>query len=138
MPRPDPIVVNIETELEEFVEKAMKKLTLDITDRLVKANPVDTGWSRANWVPSIGIRFDELAGSYEDAALGSINQQPQQQGIAAVAARYNLSRGSIFISNNVPYIGRLNNGSSSQAPSAFVQLAIAQALQEARQSGYIK
>ncbi len=33
----------------------------------------------------------------------------------------------IFISNNVPYIGRLNNGHSAQAPSGFVEMAVRRA-----------
>ncbi len=40
--------------------------------------------------------------------------------------------GRLFLSNNVPYISRLNDGSSGQAPAGFVQAAIARASGELR------
>jgi len=39
---------------------------------------------------------------------------------------------SVHISNDAPYIGRLNAGSSSQAPAGFVQRAIADGIRAAK------
>ena len=40
--------------------------------------------------------------------------------------------GTAWVANNVPYITKLNGGSSKQAPSGFVQIAIARAVQAIR------
>ena len=37
---------------------------------------------------------------------------------------YQLGQGSIYITNNVPYIDRLNNGWSQQSPAGFVDKAV--------------
>ena len=55
----------------------------------------------------------------------------QGAGISRIATGYSLRQGNVNITNNVPYIRRLNEGSSSQAPAAFVQSAIARALNNA-------
>lgn len=100
-------------------ENIVKRLTLDVTSNLIVDTPVDTGWARANWVPSIGNSVNVPAGTRESVTVGD-----QQAGIATVAVTYTLSQGRVFITNNVPYIETLNEGSSRQAPAMFVQRAI--------------
>ena len=38
---------------EDFAEKIIKEITLEATANLIEDTPVDTGWARANWIPSI-------------------------------------------------------------------------------------
>lgn len=114
--------------MEGFVEKLASKLNLDIVGSLIKDTPVDTGWARANWVPSITQTVDVTSGTRANAELGQIDHTPQQSGIAAIASQYKLKLGSLFITNNVDYITKLNEGSSRKAPSAFVQAAIEKAI----------
>lgn len=121
--------------LEGFIDQVIKKLTLDVTANLVSApdtgygTPVDTGWARANWVPSIGTPQTTTEGTREAAEAGSVSTAGQQAGIAKVVTSYKHQQGAVYISNNVPYILRLNEGSSQQAPKGFVQNAIAKAIQ---------
>lgn len=122
------------SSLNGFVEQLIKKLTLDIVANLVAApgqggTPVDTGWARANWIPTIGTAREGVAGSRAQAEAGLLPSD-QQTGIASVAATYKLARGPIHITNNVPYIGRLDAGSSRQAPRGFVRRAIRKAVVE--------
>ena len=125
----DPQIRAIIRSLERVTERVITKISLDVTANLIETTPVDTGWARANWVPAIGQPFT--------ASLEDVKPQPgdislatsrQNQGTASVATGYRLSQGSVFVSNNVPYIVRLNEGSSSQAPAAFVQRAISKAV----------
>lgn len=113
------------------VEKVMQKITLDIVANLKETTPVDTGWARANWIPMMSNSFDGTVGSPEDLAphkgKGTFPQAVQEQRLAAILG-YNLKDGRIFISNNVPYIKRLNDGSSKKAPSGFVIQAIEKAV----------
>lgn len=115
--------------LEKFTERLIVKITLDVTANLTEDTPVDTGWARANWVAAIGQPVDEDLSRVEptaQAAAGAVSRQ--QVSLGSVAARYTLQQGSIFVSNNVPYITNLNDGTSRQAPRGFVQRAITKAL----------
>lgn len=116
------------SDLTRFTERAVKMLTLEAHANLVRApseggTPVDTGWARANWVPDIGSPRTEPVGSRDRVDSGSA-----QAGLARVVAGYRLAQGPVFLSNNVPYITFLNDGSSRQAPAGFVQQAIAEAV----------
>ena len=110
--------------LEDFTEDLIKKIALDVTANLIETTPIDTGWARSNWVPQIGAPFLDPVGS-----PAAIDPSQQEQGQAAILG-YEIEVGAVFITNNVPYIVRLNEGSSAQAPSGFVQLAIEKAVTE--------
>lgn len=120
------------SSLNGFVELLMKKVALDIVANLSAApgeggTPVDTGWARANWVPQIGSPKTSVSGSRAQAEKGLLPSD-QQTGIAQVATSYKLARGPIHITNNVPYIQRLDQGSSKQAPRGFIRRAIKKAV----------
>ena len=112
--------------LEGFTEKLITRLALNLTAGLIKDTPVDTGWARANWIPAIGSPRSTTAGSRAAAESGRLDNSPQAQGQVEVLG-YKLGP-AIHISNNVPYIKRLNAGSSKQAPAAFIQSAILRAV----------
>ncbi len=112
--------------LDRFASKVITGLTLDITANLVQSTPVDTGFARANWIPKIGLSHFGVAGSRTGVTTGA-----QTAGIARVAT-YKLANGKVFITNNVDYIGKLNEGTSKQAPAFFVQSAIARGVKQAR------
>lgn len=125
------VVVN---SLEEFINQLIKKITLDIVANLKRAapeggTPVDTGWARANWIPNIGSPREAPAGTRPELPNSASNSE-QQAGEARVAASYRFDQGPIHITNNVPYIVYLNEGSSQQAPAGFVQRAIMKAVTE--------
>lgn len=114
--------------LEGFTEKLIKRLALNVTANLVEDTPVDTGWARANWVPQVGSPRSSPAGTRAAAEAGSIDRGPQISGQADIFL-YKLGP-AIHITNNVPYIKSLNAGSSTQAPSAFIQAAILRAVKQ--------
>ena len=116
------------TELEEFTARLLQKVTLNITSNLQEDTPVDTGWARANWVPSIGSPFRGLAGSRK----GVINNALTERGKSLISTSYTLDKGAIYISNNVPYIVNLNEGSSTKAPAAFIQAAIVRGVKQSK------
>jgi len=116
----------ISLALERAVERAVGEIAVNATANLIATTPVDTGCARANWVPSIGAPHAGVVG-----AEGAPDTSAQRAGLADVL-RFKLADGKAFVSNNVPYIGRLNAGSSTQAPAAFVEAAVAQAVAEAK------
>lgn len=118
--------------LNDFVVKIIKKLVLDIVANLQRApsdggTPVDTGWARTNWVPSIGAPIDTTAGTRTQAEAGQLSGD-SAAGIAKVALSYTLGQGPIYITNNVPYILPLDAGSSKQAPKGFIRRALVKAI----------
>lgn len=115
--------------LERVAERAIVKITLDVTANLVETTPVDVGWARANWVPAIGTPvLKNLSGVEPTSGATSAAASEQQGALGGIVAGYKLNRGKVFVSNNVPYITKLNDGSSTQAPAGFVQAAIRKAV----------
>jgi hypothetical protein len=116
-------VRSVVNALTNFSEDIIKQLTIETTAEVVKATPIDTGWARANWIPSVGDPVDATTGSKD-----GVTTSRQEAGVAEVLTTYTLRRGNLFITNNVPYITKLNEGTSTQAPSGFVQQSIARAI----------
>lgn len=116
----------LQRKIEAAIERAAKAAILEINRELRKSGtgtPVDTGHARANWIPSVGSpNTTEHAGSSTSA---------QQAGEAEVLS-FKLGQGMLYITNVVPYIRRLNNGSSKQAPRLFVEAAVDRALATVR------
>lgn len=125
----DPQIRVIVGELNAFAERIVKRIALNTTANLIEDTPVDTSWARANWIPQIGSSADETAGTRQEAEQGQVNAGPQQEGTASVAVDYHLGP-EIHITNNVPYIEKLNDGHSVQAPAGFVQEAILKAIDQ--------
>jgi len=118
------------TALEGYVDGLLKRLVLNTVANLVAppalgGTPVDTGWARANWVPRIGSSTTGAVGSRE-----SVSTSEQQAGVASIVMGYGSKKGPAYITNHVPYIGRLNEGHSKQAPRGFVQAAIQRAVEQ--------
>ena len=81
--------------LEQFTESFIKKIALDVVANLSRAaneggTPVDTGWARANWLPSVAQPIRDPAGSPENVPGA---QAEQQAGLGKVLA-YKLGRRS--------------------------------------------
>ncbi len=101
----------------------IRKMALSIDQQIVKRTPVDTGRARSNWIVNVGSAAAEtvepfLPDGNAGATRGALAQA--QQAIASAPAFTK----EIHITNNLSYIGELNNGSSAQAPKNFVELGI--------------
>jgi hypothetical protein len=106
--------------LVETVREDVFGLALDVHGNLVEATPVDTGHARINWTPTVAA-----------PARGEIEGADPSSAVDPVVALGPASPGDImFITNNVPYIRRLNEGSSPQAPAGFVEKAVERAVKK--------
>ncbi len=119
-------VKTVVEQLKIHIELQEKRLARKIMELLPPATPKDTTFASLNWVPSIGQPFEGTAGTKAEALERILDTATQQSGIAKLAS-YKLIQGRIFITNNVPYISRLNDGHSGQAPIGFVQKVVATA-----------
>jgi len=109
--------------LEGQVGNVVKRAAIAIDQTLVTSTPVDTGRARSNWIVSLGTPSGETVGPTSEQAALSRAQQEIERRVRGQA---------IHITNNLPYIGRLNEGSSAQAPAGFVQAAVQQGVASIR------
>ena len=115
--------------LDRLTERVVTKITLDVTANLVEDTPVLTGWARASWVPSIGQpALKDLSQPGPDDGQAVAIAVAEQQAATVGVLGYRLVMGRVFVTNNVPYILSLNDGSSKKAPAGFVQQAIGKAV----------
>ncbi len=82
---------------------------------------MDTGRARSNWQ----VNLDGPATGVVEP-LDRSGQTAMDRGQVVVSSyRGGGKNDSIHITNNLPYIERLNEGHSAQAPTGFVELAVA-------------
>jgi hypothetical protein len=118
----------------ENANQVKRTVALDLLSRIVDRTPVDTGRARANWQVSLSSpRLSEA--SYTNSE--KIPQGNQESAIAGrakakgAAIVKNAQEGQdIWITNNLPYINRLETGTwSDQAPQGMVAISIAEVQQ---------
>jgi hypothetical protein len=109
---------DLATSVVRNADKTVRKAALAIDQAVVLQTPVDTGRARANWIASLNEASDSTVEAGDKTGQGSIVKA------AGVIAQYNGDRdSSVHLTNNLPYIQKLNEGSSVQAPMDFVRKA---------------
>ncbi len=107
----------------------------EIADLLVVATPVDTGFARGNWRPSLNVPIESPITFNDPSGQSTVAK------IQVVGRRYRVGD-TIFIRNNADYITFLNDGSSPQAQGDFVKDAVEQGFDNAifqlRQLGLLR
>jgi hypothetical protein len=123
-------------DLERFTRGEVIALAQNVNANLRSSpplgTPIDTGWASANWVPSVAEPFiDPRAREIRDPTPAQVTARARQasEGLNDLLSWRNTD-GPIFSTNNVPYIGALNNGHSGQSPRGFVQAAIEKAVRQ--------
>jgi len=117
--------------VERNAPKLLRATALAIDSAVVTATPVDTGRARSNWQVSIGSPILSVRESYSQGAAAGQFAMAQAR---AVIEGYKSGQ-TIFINNNLPYIGRLNDGWSAQAPAGFIRFAVLVGVNAGRQFG---
>ena len=94
-------------QLTQQIEVEIISLGIDIVSNLRSnpplGTPIDTGWASSNWIPSVGSPVIRTFGN-----KANVSTAAQGAGIAALA-KWKIGKGNIYIANNVPYIGVLDN-----------------------------
>lgn len=104
-------------ELEAIVNGDARATALNLLNGLVRVTPVDTGRAEGNWFVSTGSPNR----SKEEERRSN---QALSEGQAVILSAEDKEYPTITISNNLPYIQRLNDGYSDQAPKKFVESEI--------------
>jgi hypothetical protein len=94
-----------------------KRLSFQVLRDVVFLTPVDTGRAKGNWQLTIGSPSDATFSVDEANA-----RDPVAEGFATLNSLQGLD--VVWISNNMPYIGYLERGSSKNAPQGMVTLTL--------------
>lgn len=113
------------------VNKTVIQTAVAVQQTVVLATPVDTGRARGNWQLNVGSRITDEIERLDQGGSATIAENATK----AVTRREGQN---IFISNNVNYIGFLNEGSSAQAPAGFVEMAVQAAVGVIRNAKVVK
>ena len=97
-----------------------RRVSVRVVELVATATPQLTGQASGNWQTSVGGMNPSWVAGPNSPTTSIAN---------AVSALSGLAPGqTVNITNNVPYIIDLNNGSSQKAPAAFVESSIMSAL----------
>lgn len=122
----------IAVQVEGNVERALKDCARAVARSVVDATPADTGRAKSNWTAQLDAAFDGLFPARVPGSAGSTaeaNTLAAVKAVEAVVDSFDISRNAeVHITNNLPYIGRLNDGHSQQAPAGFVRIAVMEGL----------
>lgn len=104
------------------IKKAMKVGIIEALRQVTISTPVDTGRARWSWFLSVRVPSPELPpeGKY---SAPKINERMQ-----ALNENFTVSD-TLYLTNNVSYVPKLNDGYSRQAPARFVEKSAAIAQQ---------
>lgn len=112
----------ISDELLNIIKDESIELTKNVTIEIKDLTPVDTGHAMSNWIPTIGKPNEKIIGSKQDVSEVEYKKSMDELN------GYELNKGNLYLTNNVEYIELLNEGHSSQAPRAFVQIGISRGM----------
>lgn len=108
-------MTQIAVNVEGNTNKKKRVIALEVDKYVVLQTPVDTGRARANWQVGLGAAVTEAT---ERTDFGNVLQENERilDGVK--------SGQDVWLSNNVDYIGKLNEGHSKQANPGYIQAAV--------------
>lgn len=110
--------LSIADDMQIEINQETRAVSFNVLRLLVKATPVDTGRAKGNWFVSPSERPNRSISEFRKA------RQAIADGSETINSVINKRYPTIVITSNLPYIERLNDGHSKQAPAKFVELAI--------------
>lgn len=119
MSETDRAIERAKREIMKAVNEKVIDAALQISQTVILSTPVDTGRARANWQANIGEATTSTIDELDDSGLGRIGKNTQ-----IILQKGDDPTQEVHITNNLSYIGKLNEGSSKQAEAGFVERAV--------------
>lgn len=142
-------LANVMPKYGEALQKDVNVLTGEIVIGVVasvaKRTPVDVATARSNWTVTDAPGYTGTRSAFAPFPSrwkppygpgGSLSETRNQAGAvwsASAIVGKRQPEQSLYISNNLPYIKRLNEGWSKQAPAGFIQAGITEGINTAVQ-----
>ena len=126
-----PDMIDLSVRVERGAAKMLTEAVIASGNQIAVETPIDTGRASGNWQASASIPIhDESGAKFPRSSIAQIS------GLRGVPKKGNTK---LFLSNNVPYIWRLNMGWSKQAPTPFwIERAVARVFRGMISSGRYK
>lgn len=106
-----------EKNVTELVVQVQQKIGMDLLAGIVLMTPVDTGRAAGNWQVTLNAAASGVTDDLDPSRTSTISKGSEViMGAPAFTG--------IYITNNLPYILRLEEGSSTQAPQGMVQTTV--------------
>ena len=102
---------DVTARIQQRVNQQVRAVTIGVFSSVIKMTPVDTGRAKGNWQCTIG------------SPANGTNQLADSEG-AMIATVPNPAGSKVYLTNNLPYIQKLEYGHSTQAPSGMVRVSI--------------
>ena len=106
---------NINDLTTKKMETLIKKSVFDLTSAIISNTPVDTGRARANWQVSFNKPIEDKLDTLDKSGNVTISKANDKILNNKVPTTY-------YITNNLPYIMRLEYGWSKQSPAGMVRI----------------
>jgi hypothetical protein len=112
------------------INKAASDIAVKVAETIVADlafhTPVDTSKALSNWRVSLNTPISGNIGPHYPGKFGSSQKLSAQETIAEarLILKVKLPGEKIYITNNLPYIQLLNDGTHSKQPGAFVERAL--------------
>jgi len=104
----------ITMRMRDRVDERVRALTIGVFSSVIKMTPVDTGRAKGNWQCTIG-----------QPASGEVTRLGESGSLMEVVDVTPRSAGGIcYLTNNLPYIQKLEYGHSQQAPAGMVRVSL--------------
>ena len=105
----------IESKIDRTLDQGIRATILELSTAIIKDTPAKTGRARGNWQASIG------RGATGEVSVDSV-RSGEAKAIAEVNQKASVAVGDLYyLTNNLPYIERLEYGWSKQAPGGMVR-----------------
>lgn len=122
-------LAGFERDLDRFAESlsvgtetVVKKIALDVFAGVVRKTPVDKGRARASWVIGVERPADSPILPEDTVFSAAEAQRYAQRELAGLSELKPFD--TVFVSNSLPYIEVLEDGSSRQAPNGMVAVTL--------------
>jgi hypothetical protein len=113
------VIKRFAAQSKEKETLVIRKIAIECFRRIILGTPVDTGRARGNWQASTGSPASREVNALDPTGAMAIAAMVSE--VSAWTPKDDLPA---FITNNLPYIQRLNEGWSKQAPAHFIEQVI--------------
>ena len=119
--------------LEQRTADLVKMAGIEFFRQVIISTPVDTGRARFGWYITVNAPSDEVPPEAPYKWKGKASGGNEYYSLPNISTHMDVGKVTIndivYVTNNVPYVPRLNKGYSRQAPARFVELAAARVQQ---------
>ncbi|MBF0675589.1 hypothetical protein [Pseudomonas sp.] len=102
----------------ESADQTIQAVTIALFNGVIRDTPVDEGRARGDWQTTVGNPASGQNGRDDTTPTGRDGGPAQAEVIANTPEK---AGGVTYLSNNMPYIVQLEEGSSGQAPAGMAR-----------------